>query len=181
MTATAAVAGRNDKWWLPLVEGILAIFLGILFLINPVTTSVSFVLGLGFYWLILGAIDIFRIFQDRTGWGWKLFSGVVGILAGLFILSGMLGQNHPLGTAFSIGTAFTIVLAFGAIIYGVIGIVQAFQGGGWWPAVLGGFGIFFGIVMLINPLAATLGLPWSLGLFLIVTGIFLIVAAFRMR
>lgn len=181
MAATTAIAGRHDRWWLPLVEGILAILVGIFFLTTPATTSVGFVLGLGFYWIVIGAIDIFRIFQDPEGWGWKLVSGSVGVLAGLFIVSGIVGQGHPLGTAFSVGTAFTIVLAIGAIIYGVIGIVQAFKGEGWWPAVLGAFGIFFGLIMLFNPLSATLALPWSLGVVLIGIGIFLIIAAIRMR
>lgn len=181
MTATTAVAGTHTRWWLPLVEGILAVLLGIFFLSNPATTSVGFVLGLGFYWIVIGAVDIFRIFQDRDGWGWKLFSGILGITAGFLIVSGILGQNHPLGTAFSVGTAFTIVLAVTSIVYGVIGIVQAFRGAGWWPAVLGGFGIFFGLIMLFNPLSATLALPWSIGIVLIGLGIFLIIAAFRMR
>ncbi|NTU83863.1 MAG: hypothetical protein HGA45_31565 [Chloroflexales bacterium] len=56
MAATTAVAGRNDRWWLPLVEGILAILVGIFFLTNPASTSVGFVLGLGFYWIVIGAI-----------------------------------------------------------------------------------------------------------------------------
>lgn len=181
MTAVASVTARSDRWWLPLVEGILAILLGIMFMTNPVVTSVWFVLGLGIYWLFIGIVDIVRIFQDRTMWGWKLFSGIIGILAGGMIMSGMLGQNHPLGTAFAVGTAFTFILGFASITYGVVGIIQAFRGGGWWPGVLGAFGIIFGLMILVNPLASTLALPWSIGVVLIAFGIFLIIAAFRMR
>ncbi|NTU81559.1 MAG: hypothetical protein HGA45_19615 [Chloroflexales bacterium] len=181
MTATTAIAGQSDRWWLPLVEGILAILLGISFLINPAVTSVWFVLGLGFYWIMIGIIDIVRIFRDRDGWGWKLFSGILGIVAGLYIVSGMLGQNHPLGTAFAVGVAFTLVLAVMTIIYGVVGLIRAFQGGGWWPAVLGGLGICFGLAMLFNQMVTTMALPWSIGIVLIGVGIFLCVAAFRMR
>ena len=178
---TTAVETSSGKWWIPLLEGILAILLGLMFLTSPGVTSVAFVLGLGFFWFVLGIIDIVRLFQDRSFWGWKLFTGILGILTGALIVSGMLGQNHPLGTAFAVGSAFTFVLAVFTIAYGVIGLIAAFRGDGWWPGVLGGFGIVFGLMMLFNPWAATLALPWSLGIVLIAGGIFLIIAAFRMR
>lgn len=181
MTTTAAVPARSERWWLPLLEGILAILLGLMFLTNPAVTSVGFVLGLGFYWFVVGIIDIVRLFWDRTYWGWKLFTGILGIVTGGLIVSSMLGQNHPLGTAFVVGSAFTFVLAIVTIVYGVIGLVAAFRGEGWWPGVLGAIGILFGLLMLFNSWAATLALPWSIGIVLIAGGIFLIIAAFRMR
>ena len=169
------------RWWVPLVEGILAILIGIWFFTQPVATSVGFVLAIGIYWFVVGVIDLVRLFWDRTRWGWKLFSGIVGILAGGMIVSGILGQNHPLGTAFVVGSTFTIVVGLMGIIYGIIALVDAFRGGGWWSGVLGGFGILFGLVLLANPLGATLALPWTLGILLIAGGIFLIVLAFRLR
>jgi uncharacterized membrane protein HdeD (DUF308 family) len=142
---------------------------------------VGFVLGLGLFWFVVGIIDLIRLFSDRTYWGWRLFSGILGILAGGLIVSGILGQNHPLGTAFVVGSTFTLVLGIMTIIYGVIGLIAAFRGEGWWPGVLGAIGILFGLFMLANPLATTLALPYSLGIVLIAGGIFLIIAAFRMR
>ena len=97
MTATAASPAAPIRWWLPLVEGIIAILIGILFFTQPVVTSLGFALAIGINWFIVGVFDIVRLFWDRTRWGWKLFSGVVGILAGGTIVSGMLGRNHPLG------------------------------------------------------------------------------------
>ena len=41
--------------------------------------------------------------------------------------------------------------------------------------------IFFGIILLSNPIQAALGLPVTLGILLIFGGIFLIIAAFRLR
>jgi uncharacterized membrane protein HdeD (DUF308 family) len=180
-TTTTAVQARPDRWWFPLVEGILAILLGLMFLSSPAVTSVAFVLGLGLFWFVVGIIDIVRLFSDRTFWGWKLFTGILGILTGALVVSGILGQNHPLGTAFAVGSAFTLILSLFTIAYGVAGLIAAFRGNGWWPGVLGGFGIVFGLMMLFNPWAATLALPWSLGIVLIAGGIFLIIAAFRMR
>jgi uncharacterized membrane protein HdeD (DUF308 family) len=181
MTTTTVTSARSGRWWLPLVEGILAIVLGLMFLTNPAVTSVGFVLGLGLFWFVVGIIDIVRLFWDRTYWGWKLFTGILGILAGGLIVSGILGQNNPLGTAFVVGSAFTFILGIITIAYGVIGLVAAFRGEGWWPGVLGAFGILFGLLVFLNPWAATMALPWSLGIMLIAGGIFLIIAAFQMR
>src|SRR6478609_2801180 len=82
MSAVAVAPTSPTRWWYPLVEGIFAILLGLLFFANPVMTSVSTVLGLGLYWLFLGIMDIVHLFRDRSMWGWKLFSGILGILAG---------------------------------------------------------------------------------------------------
>jgi uncharacterized membrane protein HdeD (DUF308 family) len=169
------------RWWFPLILGILAILVGISFLASPAVTSVGFVFGLGIYWIAAGILDLVRIFQDQTLWGWRLFTGVLGILAGVWILSGMLGQDHPLGTAFAVGSAFTWGLGLMGIIYGVIAIVGAFQGGGWVPGALGAVGIVTGLVLLANPLQSALALPLSLAIVLIAGGIAVIVAALRMR
>jgi len=114
-------------------------------------------------------------------WGWKLCSGILGILAGGLIVSGIMGQNHPLGTAFAVGSGFTIVLGIITMMYGIMALIDAFRGGGVWAGVLGGFAILFSLLVLVNPLATTLALPWTLGILLLAWGIFLIVAAFRMR
>ena len=140
MTTMAAAPAKSGRWWLPLVEGILAILLGLMFLASPAITSMAFVFGLGFYWVVLGVVDLVRIFMDRTYWGWRLFNGILGILVGGLIVTGILGQNHPLGTAFVVGSAFTLVLACLTIVYGVIALIAAFRGEGWWPGVLGAIG-----------------------------------------
>jgi uncharacterized membrane protein HdeD (DUF308 family) len=169
------------RWWFPLLLGILAILVGISFLAEPATTSVGFIFGLGLYWIAAGILDLVQLIWDRTEWVWRLASGVLGIFVGAWILSGMLGKDHPLGTAFAVGTAFTWILGFLGLIYGVIGIVRAFQGGGWVPGVLGALGIVFGFIVLVDPLSATLALPFSLGILLIAGGGATIVAAIRMR
>ena len=58
MTATTASPAAPVRWWLPLIEGILAILVGIWFFTQPVATSVNFVLAIGIYWFVVGVIDI---------------------------------------------------------------------------------------------------------------------------
>jgi len=60
-------------------------------------------------------------------------------------------------------------------------LVEAFQGGGWGPGIMGGLSILFGILLWSNSLAATVMLPWVIAVFMIVGGIFAIIMAFRLR
>lgn len=181
MIADATVNTESGRWWLPLVEGILAIILGLMFLANPSVTSMTFVLGLGLYWFAVGVVDIIGIFQDRRNWGWKLFTGVLGILTGGLIISGMLWRDNPLGTTFVVGAGFTWMLGITGIVYGTLKLIAAIGGAGWWSGVLGGLVAVLSIMLFMNPLAAVVALPWSLGVVLIAGGILLVVVALRMR
>jgi uncharacterized membrane protein HdeD (DUF308 family) len=158
-----------------LIEGIAAILLGILLLISPASTMVVIIQFLGIYWFITGIIDIVRIFIDPTAWGWKLFSGIVGILAGLAII------QYPLWAALLVPAVQVWLFGFFGLIIGVIGIIQAFQGAGWGAGILGVLSILFGLILLTNTFAAALATPFVFGLLGIVGGIAAIVMAFRMR
>lgn len=176
MTTTAQRMEESGvPWWLILIEGIALIILGILFLTNPASTTVIFIQVLGIYWLIKGILAIVAIFIDSTRWGWKLLIGILGIVAGLIIL------QHPLWSPIVVGSALIIILGIEGLIMGVVEIIQAFQGAGWGSAILGILSIIIGIWLLANIGAATLALPWAVGLLAIIGGIIAIVAAFRAR
>lgn len=182
----ANTAAAPTRWWIPLVEGILAIILGILLLMNPLRTSAALVLALGLYWLVVGILELVGLLRDRRAWGWKLFMGIIGILAGGVIISGFvggrgMGLESMLQTTKVVGFAITWVIGFMAIMYGIVALIAAFRGGGWAPGAMGALGILFGLLILANPVAATLGLPMALGFVFIVVGIFMLVAAFRLR
>lgn len=184
MTAEALSAPKPVKWWFPLIQGILSIVVGLLFLIRPVATSKSAVLVLGLYWLILGILDLIGLFRDRTAWGWKLFTGIIGILAGGVIISGFLGDATTLDrlmTTAMVGVAFAWIIGFLGIVYGIVALISAFRGAGLAAGILGALTIVFGIIILANPVATALGLPLVIGIWLLVGGIFLIIAAFRLR
>jgi len=176
MTAQSAVGGgRQTYWWLVLLQGIAALILGILLLTNPAATAVILVQFLGIWWFVGGLFDIVGIFLDRTAWGWKLFSGILGIIAGLLIL------NHPLWATVLIPTTLVLIVGIFGIVIGIVSLIRAFQGAGWGTGVLGVLSILFGLVLVANPLLAAIGLPWVLGIFGIVGGFAAIVMAFRLR
>ena len=162
-------------WWMVLIEGIALLIIGGLLLTNTAATTVFVTQLLGIYWLIAGIFRIVSIFIDSSKWGWKLLAGGLGIIAGIIVL------DHPILSPIVVSSAIVLILGIQGIILGVVGIIQAFQGGGWSPAILGIISILFGVILLANLYVFAFSLPLALGLLAIVGGIIAIVQAFRMR
>ena len=162
-------------WWLVLIEGIALLILGLLLLANPAQTSIILVQVVGLYWLVGGIFKIISIFFDSAMWGWKLVAGIIGILAGIIVL------NHPLWSPLVVGGTLVIILGIQGIIFGVVGLMQAFKGGGWGAGVLGGVSILFGLLFLFNVWAFAFSLPWAIGILALVGGVVAIVGAFKIK
>jgi uncharacterized membrane protein HdeD (DUF308 family) len=176
MTVSAAQEQpRMLPWWLILIEGIVALVVGVMLLVSPVRTTIYLIQVLGWYWLISGVFEIIGIFIDHTKWGWRLFSGIIGILAGLVII------GQPLMATILVPTTMVWIVGFLGIFFGVVLLIRAFQGGGWAAGILGVLSIILGIMLIGQPFVAALALPWIFGVCAIVGGILAIVAAFRFR
>jgi uncharacterized membrane protein HdeD (DUF308 family) len=130
---------------------------------------------LGFYWLIVGILALVSLFEDRSLWGWKLCSGILGILAGLVII------RHPLWSALFIPTFLVMLLAIQSLIQGVIHIIEAFRGGGFGLVVLGILNILIGVVLLSAPLMAAFVMVLVVGLLALIGGLVAIFTAFRVH
>ncbi|WP_269848951.1 DUF308 domain-containing protein [Methanosarcina horonobensis] len=72
-------------WWLIVLEGIFAVIIGLFLLFSPVKTTITLVQILGIFWLLGGALSILSLLVDRENLGWKLLSGIMGILIGLLV------------------------------------------------------------------------------------------------
>lgn len=164
------------QWWLVLIQGIATLLIGIFLLTDPVLTSRMIVFYIGIYWLVTGVLSLVRIFTDRGNTVWKLISGIIGILAGWFLVS-----NITDGATLVFGIAAVIILGVQGIIMGIFGLVESFQGAGWGPGIIGAISIVIGFMLLGSPLGYALVLPWVIGIFAIVGGIFTIFFAFRLR
>ncbi len=176
--AAASVSAKETNavpWWLVLIEGIALILLGIFLLTSPGATTLVLVQFLGIYWLVAGIFKIVSMFLDHSMWGWKLFAGILGIIAGIIVL------QHPIWSPLVVGSTLVILLGIQGIIYGGIGLWQAFKGAGWGTGILAVLSIIFGIYLLANIGQATLVLPWVVGILAIVGGIAAIVLAFRLK
>lgn len=158
-SVTSSISQTKVPWWVILIQGIALLVLGFLFLTAPAATLVSVIWILGLYWLIGGIMDIVSIFINKTAWGWKLFSGIIGIVAGVLIM------NHPLWSAVLVPSTLIIIFGVMGIVIGVIGIVRAFQGDGWGAGLVGVFSILFGLVLLGNAMfVGVVALPILLGI-----------------
>jgi uncharacterized membrane protein HdeD (DUF308 family) len=106
---------------------------------------------------------------------WKLLSGILGIIAGVAILT------YPIYSPFIILTFFVIFIGAWAIITGVAKLAWAFKGGGWGMGILGVLTIILGLLLLTNSLVGALVLPWVFGFFLIAGGIGAVIWGLRTR
>lgn len=173
MTETTTAA--STPWWLVMIAGIAAFIVGLFLLISPGMTLIVLVQFLGIYWLVTGILSLVSLCIDRTLWGWKLLTGVLGVLAGLVVL------RDPLWSAILVPTVLVIFLAVEALIMGVAQVIHAFSGGGFGLVILGILNIIFGLILLFNPLIGALALPFILGIFAVIGGIFAAIRAFVSR
>jgi uncharacterized membrane protein HdeD (DUF308 family) len=132
---------------------------------------------LGAYWLVTGILELISIFQSRRQWGWKMFVGIVSILAGGYILV------YPAAAAIALPQIIVLVLGIWGIIQGIIFIMMAFAGGGLGAGIIGALALFLGIVLVINYTNPGVGLTliWVAGALALAGGIFMIIQAFRSR
>jgi uncharacterized membrane protein HdeD (DUF308 family) len=166
---------KARPWWLLLLEGVAAIIVGILLFTSTQKTVIVLVQFVGLYWLIRGIFDIVSIFIDHTAWGWKLFMGILGIIAGMLVL------QNTLWAAIFVPTLMIWILGLYGIIGGIVMLIQAFQGGGWGAGIMGVVLILSGIFILANTLLTTITAIWLSGFVFVIGGIALIVQAFRQR
>ena len=172
-TETTQIA--TNPWWLVMIVGIAAFLVGVLILISPGMTLLILVQLLGVYFLVTGILSLVSIGIDRTLWGWKLISGVLGVLAGMVVL------RDPLWSAILIPKILVIFLAVEALIMGIAQAIHAFNGGGTGLAILSILNIAFGVILLFNPLIGAVALTIILGILAIVAGGLTAILAFVSR
>ena len=168
-------------WWLTLIGGILAIVVGALLLwgnlVTQIKTYLLLVEVLGIWWLVDGIFDIVHMFTDHRQWGWKLFIGLVSIIAGSYVLM------YPVLVGAQLPSLLVLVLGIWGVIKGCAMFFMAFKGGGGAYAILGIFAVFFGLVLIVAYTVEGVGLVavWFAALFGILGGSFLIYRAFKQR
>jgi uncharacterized membrane protein HdeD (DUF308 family) len=176
-----APAQPQRPWWLTLIGGVLAIVVGAILLWGNLVTQVKtyflLVEVLGIWWLVDGIFDIVHMFTDHTQWAWKLFIGVVSIIAGGYILM------YPVLVGLELPALFVLILGIWGVIKGALMMVMAFKGGGGAYAILGIFAIFFGLILIAAYTVPGVGYVavWFAAIFGIVGGFFLIYRALQQR
>jgi len=171
------VLSRN--WWALALHGLAAIVFGVLAFAWPGITLWALVLLFGAYMLVDGIFAIVaavRAAGREERWWLLLVEEVLGVLAGLvaFLWPGI--------TAL----ALLYLVAAWAIVTGILQIVGAIrlrrEIEGEWALILGGvLSVIFGLVLAVLPGSGILALVWLIGAYAVVSGVLLIVLAFRGR
>jgi uncharacterized membrane protein HdeD (DUF308 family) len=181
MTTAVQATTQQRPWWLTLITGILALVVGGILLWSPakdkIETYLIVVMALGFYWLLEGTFHIVGMFLDHTMWGLKLFLGIIGIWAGMWVLT------YPVAAAITLPKVYVLVLGVWGFINGIMLLFMAFRGGGWGAGIMGVLGLIFGTVLMMNYYVLGMGLTalWIAAWAGVIFGIVLIVQAFRQR
>jgi uncharacterized membrane protein HdeD (DUF308 family) len=178
---TAAAAGRQRPWWLTLILGISLAVIGAIMLFAPLMDKVQaylFVVSLlGIYWLIWGVMELVYMFIDHTAWGWKLFMGLVSIVAGGSILM------YPVAAAVALPQVFVLVLGIWALMEGIMLLFLAFRGGGWGAGILAVISIVLGIILIgdYGTFGAGLAMIWAGAIWALIGGVVMVVRSFQQR
>jgi uncharacterized membrane protein HdeD (DUF308 family) len=178
-TVSVKAVSADPTWWMPLVMGIVSVVFGILLLTNPAGTSIWVAWLVGLYWFVGGVMNLVMMVLDPTSWGWKLALGILGMVAGAIVISAM--GDAPLLTTVGLASIYVWILGLQGIVYGVIQIVMAFQDAGWGVGILGVLSVLLGGLLMANPLAGAVILPWVFAVFAIAGGMGAIAIGFKFR
>jgi uncharacterized membrane protein HdeD (DUF308 family) len=108
--------GDTGSRVLTAIIGVLSIIVGWALLRSPFQSVEVFIFVLGIFWLIQGIMTFVAAFAFKEGRGWRIFSGILGIIAGIIILT------YPMSSAVTlalIGGIWLVILGVTQIIAGI--------------------------------------------------------------
>ena len=173
----------GDYWWLVLIRGIAVLCLGLLMVSRPGMTLVLIIQFLGAYLLVDGIFTIINSQRSRKvlgDWRWALFTGILGVIAGIVVFS------RPLAAAVLTTTFLVYFIALLALASGFSSIFTGIrlrkEIDNEWSMILGGLLYCgFGILLLGSPMLSMATLIWVLGILAIGGGLVQIFASFKLR
>ncbi len=170
------LASLGRVWWLLLFGGIISLGVGILAILWPGKTIVVLAILFAIYLIVSGIFEIVRSFASGLTGGTRvllLITGVLSVILGIFAIRSAINAVDLLGIF--VGIAF-LFRGFASLFMGF----DSKEGRGW--------NIFFGLVMLVGgivilaqPALSLVTLAWVVGIWLIVIGIYEIIASFILR
>ena len=165
----------QEFWWSVLLEGIIAIIIGIFLLYEPITTTILLIQILAIFWLLEGIFSVIRALVFTKDGKWKLVSGILSIIAGAVILM------YPIISPYIVLRLLIIFIGILALVNGAVIITSALKGRGWGTGILGALTIVLGLLLLTNSLAGVIVLPWIFGVFFVIGGIGAVIWGINMR
>lgn len=169
----------TQKWWVPVLRGVLALFIGGVALIWPVSTLRVLFILLGVFLIIDGAVEGGAAWMHRRlerRWTASMFEGVLGFVIGVLALI------RPLGIAF----VLIYLLAFWALLTGAIRIAGGLQlrrmiEHEWLMILSGVLSILLGVFFILLPMIGLVALVWIFAAIMILFGMFQLFLGRRLR
>lgn len=197
MVTDPSIAGMPGKslisqfaahtWGWVMLRGVLAIALGILAILFPLSALFAFTLLFAAYAFVDGIASLIAgIRSARAGerWGAMVFRGVTGILVGVvFVLL-------PMVATLTYAFLAVVMLAIWSIIAGIFEISAAIRlrkviQGELLLGISGLFSLLLGIAILAlvipSPTATILSAAWLIAIYAFAAGIVLIMLAFQLK
>jgi uncharacterized membrane protein HdeD (DUF308 family) len=167
------------NWWVLLLRGIAGIIFGILTFVWPEISLTALVLLFGAFAFadgVLSLINGIRERQTNDRWWLMILQGLMGIAAGVVTL---------LWPGIS-ALALLYVIAAWALVTGALEIAAAIRlrkviEGEWLLALSGIASVLLGILLVLFPEPGALAVVLWIGAYALVSGVLLIVLAFRLR
>ena len=179
MIASEIKKAYNQTKWALLLRGLLSLTVGIAIIMRPMSSVLALALVIAFWSLFDGIVSIVRSFDLRgvvQHWWVMLLGGIVGVAFGVAAL-----YYFP-GLSLTFAVVWT---SYWLTISGVIGAYVAWQertvGLSWgWTMAFAVIAIAAGVIAFMSPAATLATLLGVLAGFAIISGVFLLIAAFRM-
>lgn len=166
--------GRN--WWVLLFAGILSLAVGGVALVWPGKTVLVVAIVFAIWLIVSGIFSIVRGFAHGLTGGMRalfIITGILSLVLGIFAIRGEFQELYILSLFIGIGFLFR---GFASLFLGF----ESKDGRG--------SNIFFGIVMIIGgvvvlvwPGISLVTLTWVVGIWLIIIGIYEVIAAFSVK
>ena len=147
-----------------LLQGIIALALGILLLTYPTGVIVLLTLIIGIYWMIDGIFVLASLYTDRSDREWKILIGILGIIAGVLVLT------YPLYDTTLTPTTLATMVGAAGLIMGIIHLARGLSGAGYGSGAIGIVSIIFGLILTAHPYIATPTLVTILAIIALIGG-----------
>ena len=164
------------NWWAFVLQGVLAIGVGVAAFAAPGPTLGAFLVVFAVYAIVTGAFEIAGGLSMAGGPKWSLVvGGIAGIAVGVFTFA------SPDTTA----VAVTLLVGIYAIATGVARTAAAYMLGNfsrnWLLGLSGIASVLFGVLLIAAPGTGVLAVLWLIGYYAIFAGILAIAFGLRLR
>ncbi|MCC6865796.1 MAG: DUF308 domain-containing protein [Ignavibacteria bacterium] len=177
MNNNYSVETFHKNWWLIAIRGVLAVLFGILVIASPYIVMFSLITFFAFFAILSGFFIITLAMLGVTESRWiRLLEGLI------FIASGIVVFLNPV----TIVGGVMIFIAAWAILSGILQILGAIRlrriiTNEWFMIFNGAISIIFGIILAGNLIQGAGVMLIVFGVFAILSGLFSIILAFKIK